>query len=314
MTVLDFILFGLLGIGVAGLGILLVKKAPILRVTDPMQLKRLGQQVVKHKLSEARLKRKFGQLGRATSEVAAAVWRRVHSSPQAEAEHEERTLEERLAGELKERTSPKRTTAEHLALAHEALEQEDMAEAEEAYLKAIELDPHNIEAYQGLGEVYLENRDYEAAREVFEYLAERGGEVTSTLGLARVAQGQGKLEEAKGAYLKSLAITTAVQPRLELVRILRELGQLNEALVQLNEARKIEPNNPKILDLFVELSILSGRPDDAQGALDQLREANPENQKIATLAGEIRKLREKLKPRKARRSHARSETFGLPKR
>jgi len=151
-----------------------------------------------------------------------------------------------------------------------------------------------LPAYIGLGEVYLGNREYEQAKEVFEYLVGRGLPAAH-LGLARSAAGQGQLELARAEYQLALEEDNALQPQLELAHVLQELGDPGEAFQHLREARRLEPRNPKLLDFYIELSIVNGQPIEAQSALDTLREVNPDNQKIPEFSQAIRQLADKLK-------------------
>jgi len=98
---------------------------------------------------------------------------------------------------------------------------------------------------------------------------------------------------------------------MELAQILCQMGDYTEALKYLKEAKKIEPQNPKILDFYIEVSILNGQLIQARDGLEALKQANPENQKIAEFARTIRELEQKQKAKKPSRK-GRSTNFGLP--
>ncbi len=310
---LDFILVFLIVVGLVALVALVIRKIPILRITNPSEVGKFEQQQVRQQLVLNRLKRHWQKnrqrLANLFYKSTGAVKKEDRSITEKLSE-----LEDFLKETIAERTSPQRSLADYLQEAEEAFKTEDYEVAEEAFLEVLKIDPHQLSAYQGLGDVYLEQRDFEAAREVYEFLLKRGRAATSSLGLARVATGQGRLEEAREEYIGALQLTSTAQPRLELAQILREMGDYKEALKYLKEARKIEPQNPKILDFFIEVSILNGQPNQAREGLEALREANPENQKIAEFAREIRSLEQKQKPKPSRsgRSGGRSKSFGLP--
>lgn len=308
--VLDIVLGILLGAALAGLLGLVIRKLPIVRLTDPSRVAELKQSAVKQNLLEARLRRRLKDILQALIRRVAPLGRFYHYVLKSWTGRWQ-ALEGKMEREVSERTSLKATQAELVAKAHSALEAEDFAQAEALYLKAVQRNPKAIELYEGLGRVYLAARDYEQAREVFEYLADKGDATVSQLGLARVASGQGNLEEAQAQYLKSLALTNAVQPHLELAHILSDLGKPAEAWEHVRAAKELEPNNPKILDFYIELSIVNGHPMEAQQALDALREVNPDNQKIPEFSRDIRRLALKLKA-KTQKSVRRSSNFGLP--
>jgi tetratricopeptide (TPR) repeat protein len=75
---------------------------------------------------------------------------------------------------------------------------------------------------------------------------------------------------------------------------LAELGEVYElenkpdmALKQYQKAVEMEPSNPRLLDLLLKISIIMKRKDLAQQAFTDLRNADPENKKLAELQTEI---------------------------
>ncbi len=294
---LDGILLVFFTLAFLGLVGLLLHKLPILKVIDVSQVDNLKQQQVKHELVDARLKRKLTRWGKNLKKYLSPLifWeRKIFVWFYSQADRWEKSIEQKIVVQ----TAPEKLAAA-LAKAQSLRVNGKLKEAENIYLQFISQHPGRLDAYEGLAEIYLDQRDYEEAREVYEYLANKGEVRESSLGLARVASGQGLLDEAKSQYLSSLTVINAIQPHLELAQIYNQLGNTAEALRHLDEARKLEPNNPKILDFYIELSIVNGQPIEAQAALDVLKEANPDNQKIAGFARTIRDLAQKLKPKKA---------------
>jgi tetratricopeptide (TPR) repeat protein len=311
MATADILLGVLFVLSLVGLIGLVWRKLPILKAIDTSQLSELKQKEVKRDLVEIRLKRKLAALTNNSVNrlLAAGSWlvslvKIVHGKINS--------LHQGWQSDLGHLTSPQVEISELLVEAAQLKAAGRGVEAEAKYLEVLRRDEHHLVAYQGLAEVYVEQRDYEEAREIYEYLLKKGGVDSSHLGLARVALGQGRLEEAQDEYLLTISkIPQAIQPHLELANILRTLGRLTEALAQVAAARELEPNNPKILDFYVELSILNGQPTEAQAALDVLREVNPDNQKISEMAQDIRRLAQKLKP-KRKAAAPRSRSFGQP--
>ncbi|MBI5733793.1 MAG: tetratricopeptide repeat protein [Candidatus Kerfeldbacteria bacterium] len=294
---LDGILLVFFTLAFLGLVGLLLHKLPILKVIDVSQVDNLKQQQVKHELVDARLKRKLTTWSKKLKKYLSPLifWeRKIFAWFYSQADRWEKSIEQKIAVQ----TAPEKLAAAALAKAQSLRAGGKLKEAENIYLQFISQHPGRLDAYEGLAEIYLDQRDYEEAREVYEYLANKGEVRESSLGLARVASGQGLLDEAKSQYLSSLTVINAIQPHLELAQIYNQLGNTAEALRHLDEARKLEPNNPKILDFYIELSIVNGQPIEAQAALDVLKEANPDNQKIAGFARTIRELAQKLKPKK----------------
>ncbi len=308
--VIDVVLWVVLTLSVVGLIGLVVRKLPVLRVIDTAQLSSVNQSLLKLKLLEQRLRRKVQSLvQRASRNLPAAgklIARRMGSVHQVFQD-----VTSRIERKLERHTAASASAADLMAQAEAALKSGGYETAEAKYLAVLRSDAHSLGAYEGLGAVYLDAREYEQAREVFEYLVGRGVD-SAHLGLARASLGQGQLELARAEYQQALAHLTSPQLLIELAQVLQELGNSTEAFTYLKEARALEPKNPKLLDFYIELSIVTGQPIEAQSALDALREVNPENQKIPELAQAVRKLADKLKLKRPRA--ATSTTFGVPTR
>ncbi|MBU1038735.1 tetratricopeptide repeat protein [Patescibacteria group bacterium] len=307
--VIDIILVIVLLLGLVGLIVLAIGKFPILKLIDVDNLSGLKQQEVKQDLVEARLQRKL-QRGKRWLKKQFDPWYKKIQFKQDQLKQSVQQMEEKVAQQEVSLGKVEEVVAKILNKAEQAKQEGDLAEAENLYLSAIQHQPTNLDIYQSLADVYLETRDYEQAKEVLEYLAEQGRARYSSLGLAKVAQGQGFLEEAKGQYLKSLALKNTIQLHLELAYVYQQLGDFNQALAHLTEARELEPNSPKVLDFYIELSIVNGHLNEAQEALDVLREVNSDNQKINDFTEQIRAQVQKNKPIK-RRSSKKITSFGV---
>ena len=131
--------------------------------------------------------------------------------------------------------------------------------AEEKFLEVVRLDSHNLEAYEGLLQIYLTRKSLAEASEIVD-------------------------------FLKKLNPASVGRYAFDLAKLFLERGELKNAKKYGEQALKDEPENPKYLDFIVESAILDG---DAYGAaqyLDRLREVNPENAKIQDFDSRIAKL------------------------
>ncbi len=122
-------------------------------------------------------------------------------------------------------------------------------ELEQKYLEILSLDPKNIEAYEGLGEYYLNVGNYEYAKEIYMYLV--------------------KLDPRKIDYY------------LDLYLCFEKLDDLEGGFKILEKAYKIEPKNPKIIDKLINVSIIRNDKPIAKKYLIELEEVNPDNAKIS---------------------------------
>ena len=155
-------------------------------------------------------------------------------------------------------------------------------QAEGKYIEILKIDPKNIEAYQGLGKLYVSNNKNNEARQIFEFLLKLGAEDADLyVNLANLSWEEDNLDEAKTYYLKALSLDgTKVAARVNLGLVFGELGDKDSAAQQFRAALELEPKNPRYLDLLIESSIKIGNKDLVKQALRNLKEVNPENKKI----------------------------------
>ena len=116
------------------------------------------------------------------------------------------------------------------------------------------LDPRNIEASEGLARLFFKRKEFNHARELYEYIIKLGGQ--------------------RAEHFIELAEAWLAQ------------DQLKQALEVLKKALRIHPRSPKLVDKLVNIAILLKDSGLAKDFLSRLREINPENNKI----GEYRKV------------------------
>ncbi|MFA6027649.1 MAG: tetratricopeptide repeat protein [Patescibacteria group bacterium] len=142
--------------------------------------------------------------------------------------------------------------------AEELTKQAKYVEAEKKYIEAISLDKQNMGTYKGLGDLYVTKKDYDHARETFEFIKE-------------------------------------ISPNDDV--IWRQLGSLYELLNHQEKAVKyykkavdIAPKNPKNLDLLFLSSIKAKDRLMAKEALKNLEEVNPENNNLPQYKQQLKDL------------------------
>lgn len=159
-------------------------------------------------------------------------------------------------------------------------------QAEKKYIEIIKLDPKNAEAYRGLGDLYLEAKNYSQAKETFAYL------VRMTVRSCCLAHKGRACSEFEIKELTPCPASPAIQGDIaknyySLAVACRAAGDLAGARQALEGSVAHEAANPKHLDLLIETCILEGDKDRALEAYERLKEANPENQKLGTLFEKI---------------------------
>ena len=143
-------------------------------------------------------------------------------------------------------------------------------EAEESYIKALEIDDRNIDAYQGLSEIYLENKDYVKAKETLSFIIKLLGSVK---------------QDDTNTHIHTLATSYVLLAQVE-----QNLGNSDNAIKSYKKAVNTEPNNPRLLDLLLNFSIIVKDKKLAFRTLKQLKKSNPENQKIDEYEKQIMSL------------------------
>lgn len=239
-----------------------VKKLPELRVVDPSSSKEAKAKELKHSILRKRLERIGG-------ERAAALQRNVLGPMGTGLQNAVRRVAGKLTAIERKYAERQKGGGEKLhnpevlrALVREAEElmnEERYEAAEKKLIEVVSHDPKNIPAYEHLGHLYLMTKDYAGARETFQFLTRLSPKDASVLAsLGEVADAEGRHEDACGFY---------------------------------KQAVDISPKNPKYIDFYISAVIGSGDVHEATTALEHLREANPENQKIPEFEAMIEELR-----------------------
>lgn len=155
--------------------------------------------------------------------------------------------------------------------AKESAKKGDFEKAEELLISIINLDHRYLPAFIELSDVYYELRKYlEVKQTLFHVLKV----------LSRKTNNDFSNYRAKKELYYTLANAS------------KQLGDLDEAIDNLQEALELDSNNPRYLDLILELSIMKKDYALAESIFRRLTEVNPENKKLPELRIRIDKLLE----------------------
>lgn len=163
---------------------------------------------------------------------------------------------------------------ERLEAVNKLISESNFAQAEEAGISIIKLDPKNPEVYKILTNIYLETKEYKKARETGRYLLKLLNRFFS-----RKDSGDNRHQLANGYA--------------DLGWVYQLENKYNFALANYQKAVELEPGNPRFLDLLLKISIILKDKKLALRAFSSLKEADPDNQKLAALKEEIANLPEK---------------------
>lgn len=152
---------------------------------------------------------------------------------------------------------------------------------EKKLIEIIGLDSHSIKAFKMLGEMYVDKKNFVEAKETFNHVLRLID--SEELGNDDPFSAMHKDKDCDFGVERSHIFS-------RLAEIAKESGDTEEAAEKIGQALSIEPNNPRYLDMMLEISIINKDKIKALDALDKLKEANPDNQKLADFKEEIEKL------------------------
>lgn len=147
------------------------------------------------------------------------------------------------------------------------IKKEELAEAEKRLIEIIGLDNRNIKAFRMLGDLYLEKKSFEEAKQTFEYILK-----------LKENEATGETSREDGLIYFDLALAC------------QSMDDLETAIANLQKALNIEPNSPRYLDTMLEMSIIKKDKVLAEKAYDKLKEVNPDNQKLSEFKKKIDEL------------------------
>jgi len=178
------------------------------------------------------------------------------------------------------------------ALAHSALgsayanrvikglgETGDHASAQEAFDKALALDPHLLEARMHMVLIYLSRGEKKKARDAAEQL---GREAPNDVGVHFVrgvlARLDGDYEKALRCYERMARLNPAerVVASYNRARIFRYQGRYDDAFAELDQGAAIEPDHPLIKTFRARTLYYHGEPVKAAEILEQVLEQQPQ--------------------------------------
>jgi tetratricopeptide (TPR) repeat protein len=155
------------------------------------------------------------------------------------------------------------TVKDKLSLeAEDFIKNGDLEGAERKLIEIIGLDSQEISAFIRLGKLYSERKNFDEAEQTFEHIL--------------------KLCEAQN------------KDGCDIANILYDIATVNEAkenfdraLENIKKSLKIEPNNPRYLDMALRISIIKKDKITALDVFNKLMEVNPENQKLVDFKKQI---------------------------
>jgi tetratricopeptide (TPR) repeat protein len=240
----------------------LVKKIPKLRMIDIDSMPEERGRKVKERIILERL-------DRLKSKKVGGAQKAIQGAGKEVSRHGRRLVQklyrlEQYYQKLKKQTDDQASLSqEHIkklmSEAQDLEKQEEYIPAEKKYIEIISHHPKCVEAYEGLGNMYLMDKKLEQARETLLFAA--------------------RLDEKDASV------------QMRLAELEWEGGSLETALAYARKAVEIREKNPKYLDLYIQIALKSKHPKDARKGIKLLKEVNPENNKIEQFEQELDQIR-----------------------
>jgi len=174
---------------------------------------------------------------------------------------------------------PTGEVSEHLSEAADHIKNSNLESAEQSLLEIIKEDPGNKDAYEGLGKLYIDQKKFFDALEVYLYLTKKHPDIDkffSRLGL--IYFNLGKYDESIKAYQQSIDLKPDSPNRLINLSLCYEAKKQTEKAVEaVEKALILSPDNPKYMLLLSDFLVTSGKKELAKKLLEKVLELEPTN-------------------------------------
>ncbi|MCI0479106.1 hypothetical protein L0Y59_01020 [Candidatus Uhrbacteria bacterium] len=163
------------------------------------------------------------------------------------------------------------------------------ADAERRYLEVLSIDNRNVDAYKGLGALYLRQKHYPQAKETYEFLVKiRMADDACYAGLADIAEADGDMATAEAMRVKAVED----QPRspnrhAELAGFYLERDEPGKAWPLAKRASDLDPKCARYQLLAVEAAIALRNREEARRRYDKLRLLSTDQPRLQSLKERI---------------------------
>jgi tetratricopeptide (TPR) repeat protein len=185
------------------------------------------------------------------------------------------------------------TAREEYSKAHAALARRDIEGARACLLKAVGIAPHFASAWNMLGTIAYQTRQYQQAEEYFrEALKQNPSAYSPLVNLGGALLAQNKIEESLAVDLEAVkAMPGDALAHSQLGSSYFSLGRLDEAEIQLKEAKAIDPAHFSFPQLvLIEIYARKNQPEAAAAEIREFMKLHPDSDWIPKLREALEKL------------------------
>lgn len=249
---------------------IIVRKFPVLAILNVDNIPGEKEAKFKEKIIRQRLERDFSSIGTTWNRLRRRLGAGFSSYLKARYQRLVKMRDD-LRRQKKLSFLEKRERIADLFLqARSAISEYDYETAEKHLIEIISLDAKRLSAFLELGETYRLRKNFQDAKATLEH----------TLKLAQQLRRDPEMLE--GIIIAEI--------HFSLAWVCYELDLLDEALEYTRQALDAEPNNPRYLDLILDLSIMRKDKKLALESWEKLASANPENNKLSEWKAKIEAL------------------------
>lgn len=253
---------------------LIVKKLPKIRTLDVDTIAEEKEAKVKERILIDRIKRKtnvskeFFKKGFTpfTSKIKNGFGNAYRKIVDLEKKYRAESNQQGAAG-----AGSQETIKKVIMEAEDLVKKENYSEAEKKYIEILSLDGKNREVYIGLAEVYVRQKNTKQALQIYSHVLKLD---------LKTGKKMSKTNEKGEKFETYSNAPDLVEDYIHLGEVNRELGENKKTFENFQKAGALEPNNPKIIDSLVEISIMLKDKKSAWENCKRLEAVNPENQKL----------------------------------
>ena len=173
-------------------------------------------------------------------------------------------------------------------IAHHGMRENRLLRAEKALLTILKIDEKNAAAYNRLGILYAQQREYKDAIDCFEIASSIEPSASSLHNLGLIYYETENYQKAATAFEQAIKLEDELAARhIAYAKVQEKLGNDRLATHELEKAVELEPNK--------ETYTLLIKAYEAQGLTEELKEAQKRMAKVALPAARARRL---LRPRR----------------
>lgn len=281
------------GLFLIALIVVVIRHFPEIASIEVDKLPEEKQQKTKNTMAEQRLKRKVkdvvGGMSRHTKPIISLLKAMTDHWQEKVKELEKKYKAEHVYSKSVTQSGQESLRQKIVSLVKQArveFSQDNPERAEELYIEVIQLDPKSIDAFTGLGEVYLAQKKFSEAVEIYHYILKMlKDKDMAAEHLASWSPSSVDREEKERVVLSEEA-----KVYMQLSEVYLAQGKTEAARSELEKSVKLEPRHPKYLDALIELCIVMGDKVRAQELFFVFQETNPDNKKLKEIKERIDKL------------------------